>query len=50
MKVIIELNENVDIESIDNDEEHLAIHVANNGVAKININDLKLALRKLTAK
>jgi hypothetical protein len=49
MKVIIELNENVKLEINESDESLVNIFIAGIGGC-VKIEDLKLALRKLTAK
>lgn len=56
MKVIIELNEHVSIESASNNEEEVIIKFVigedeeSSAFARCKIDDLKLAIRKLTAK
>jgi len=53
MKVIIELNENVTIENVDDDVTSVYIHLSGKefeGAHEVKIEDLKLALKKLTAK
>jgi hypothetical protein len=49
MKVIIELSENVKLENNIEDENLVNIYITGIGGC-VNIDDLKLALRKLTAK
>ena len=54
MKVIIELNENVRLESIEGDKEINIVLYDDSGSylygRPVNVDDLKLALRKMTAK
>ena len=54
MKVIIELNKDITIESIENSDNEVKINLFIAGktcsYAIVNIDDLRLALRKLTGK